>query len=437
MLTRYGQELGLPIVMVESWMGRKRSVYSPLNDAELSELLGPDLRHLVVTERRALRLVHPLIAEHILNGEIDGERYSLGKISVDFIRKTTSLLGPENRTTARLLNELFIRRTSSSANGQTPDNFTELIESMSVEAGAEVFEVLTTQCPNNAHFWNHRGRYDIYKVKADFARAEGFVLKAVEKSHGRHPIHLHTLGKVRRFWIENKLSQILRDGERRLRRGSTSTFLETRAFTRWAFRGVIKNPRSAPGRLNAAGNGSTDESTTTYSILVRAPSDLLSQVRPLYILDRVDRAIRKLNRPGGLGAAIRLLPPRGFRRFAARHIITALRCNQPWRTVSPGQPLCPARQHARSTHPRAPRSHARHPSGALAQPSVRNAQPSLRQVRHTAIGLLTPKDTVHILKEHGGLYQVSLDQDSATGLKAGMTGWVTKHLTAHVCMNLS
>ena len=57
--------------------------------------------------------------------------------------------------------------------------------------------------------------------------------------------------------------------------------------------------------------------------------------------------------------------------------------------------------------------------------------------RHTAIGLLTPKDTVHILKEHGGLYQVSLDQDSATGLKAGTTGWVTKHLTAHVCMILS
>lgn len=213
LLTRYGQELGLPIVMVEAWLGRERPVYSPLTDAELSELLGPDLRHLVVTERGALRLLHPLIAERVLMGEVDGERYSLGNISVDFIRKTTALLGPENRTTKHLLNELFIRRTNSSTDGRS-DNFSELIEAMSVEAGAEVFEVLTTQCPNNAHFWNHRGRYDIYKVKADFGRAESFVLKAVEKSHGRDATHLHTLGMVRRFWIENKLNQLLRDGER-------------------------------------------------------------------------------------------------------------------------------------------------------------------------------------------------------------------------------
>jgi len=213
LLTRYGQEHGLPIVMVASWMGYERPIYSPLNEAELSQLLGPDLRHLVVAERGSLRLLHPLIAEHVLKGEVDGEQYSLGKISVDFIRKTTSLLGPDNRTTAHLLNELFIRRTNSSAD-RKPDHFSELIENMSVEAGAEVFEVLTTQCPNNAHFWNHRGRYDIYKVKADFGRAESFVLKAVEKSHGRDATHLHTLGMVRRFWIEDKLTQMIRDGQR-------------------------------------------------------------------------------------------------------------------------------------------------------------------------------------------------------------------------------
>ncbi|MER5938642.1 hypothetical protein ABT121_15110 [Streptomyces sp. NPDC001928] len=212
LLTRYGQELGLPIVMVASWMGRERPLSSSLSDSELSELLGADLRHLVVAERGALRLLHPLIAERVLEGETDGERYSLGNISVDFIRKTTALLGPENRTTAHLLNELFIRRTNTSSDGKA-DHFSELIENMPVEAGAEVFEVLTTQCPNNAHFWNHRGRYAIYKVKTDFRLAESFVLTAVEKSHGRDATHLHTLGLVRRFWIENQLNQLLRDGE--------------------------------------------------------------------------------------------------------------------------------------------------------------------------------------------------------------------------------
>ncbi|MGW2681097.1 hypothetical protein [Streptomyces sp. NPDC001436] len=57
--------------------------------------------------------------------------------------------------------------------------------------------------------------------------------------------------------------------------------------------------------------------------------------------------------------------------------------------------------------------------------------------RQGAIGLLTPEDSVHVLKEQSGLYQVSLDQDSETGLKAGTKGWVTKHLTPHVCMRLS
>ncbi|MFG2680945.1 hypothetical protein [Streptomyces sp. NPDC048392] len=213
LLTRYGQELGLPIVMVESWMGRERPVYSPLTNVELGELLGPDLRHLVVAERGALRLLHPLIAEYVLNEELDGEQYSLGKISVDFIRRTTALLGADNRTTTHLLNELFIRRSNMATDRQKPDNFSELIESMSTEAGAEVFEVLTTECANNAHFWNHRGRFVIYKVRTDFRAAESFVLTAVEKSNGRDATHLHTLGMVRRFWIENTLERMLRDNE--------------------------------------------------------------------------------------------------------------------------------------------------------------------------------------------------------------------------------
>lgn len=57
--------------------------------------------------------------------------------------------------------------------------------------------------------------------------------------------------------------------------------------------------------------------------------------------------------------------------------------------------------------------------------------------RHAAIGLLTPKDSVQILQERAGFYQVELAGDSETGLKWGTKGWVSKHLTPHVCMNLS
>lgn len=214
LLTRYGQELGLPIVMVDAWMRRERPVYSSLNETQLSELLGPDLRHLVVAERGALRLLHPLIADFVLNGEFDGERYGLSTISVDFINKTTDLLGPANSTTSHLLNELFIRRANMSGDGRRSYDFSELIETMETEGGARVFEALTTRCPNNAHFWNHRGRFAIYRDKTDFGQAERFVQTAVDKSNGRDATHLHTLGMVRRFWIENTLDQILREGDR-------------------------------------------------------------------------------------------------------------------------------------------------------------------------------------------------------------------------------
>ncbi|MFB7983810.1 SH3 domain-containing protein [Streptomyces vinaceus] len=57
--------------------------------------------------------------------------------------------------------------------------------------------------------------------------------------------------------------------------------------------------------------------------------------------------------------------------------------------------------------------------------------------RDAAVGLLTPKDSVQILQERAGFYQVELAGDSETGLKWGTKGWVSKHLTPHVCMNLS
>ena len=209
LLTRYGQELGLPIVMVDAWMRPERPVYSPLNETQLSELLGPDLRHLVVAERGALRLLHPLIADFVLHGE----QHSLSNIAVEFINKTTELLGSANSTTYHLLNELFIRRANMSGDGR-PYDFSELIEKMETDGGTRVFEALTIRCPENAHFWNHRGRFAIYRQKTDFGQAERFVQTAVDKSKGRDATHLHTLGMVRRFWIENTLDEILRDGDR-------------------------------------------------------------------------------------------------------------------------------------------------------------------------------------------------------------------------------
>ncbi|MER6256835.1 SH3 domain-containing protein [Streptomyces sp. NPDC001584] len=53
------------------------------------------------------------------------------------------------------------------------------------------------------------------------------------------------------------------------------------------------------------------------------------------------------------------------------------------------------------------------------------------------IGLLTPRDSVHVVRESGGWFQVEVDSKSETGLAGGTTGWVaTKHVEPAVCMRL-
>jgi tetratricopeptide (TPR) repeat protein len=207
LITRYGQ-LGIAADVVRSWIGSART--DDAGEQALQSVLGEDLRHLVVVEDGTLRLLHPLIAERILKGERDNEQRSLGLTAVDFIKKLTEVLGPKSHVGSRLLTELFVRRSSPTDQGaQQKTIFSELIQAMSEEEAVRVFEELTERCPNEPHFWNHRGRYRIYRVRGDFEKAEDDLKKAVEMAHGRDPIHLHTLGMVRRFWVEKITGDLL------------------------------------------------------------------------------------------------------------------------------------------------------------------------------------------------------------------------------------
>ena len=213
LITRYGQQFGLPVDFTQHLLGTDRPMFEALTDEQLRDTLGPDLRHLVVQRYSSLRLLHPLIAGEVLNAGIGGAHPSLGQVAVDFIKRVTEYFGSNNSTTERLLVSLFIRRNWS-VERNAPDNFSELILAMSTQEAEYVFEALTTACPDNPHFWNHRGRYHIYRVRGDYARAERYLLTAVEKSHGSDGLHQHTLGMVRRFWIEDQLDQIVRRAER-------------------------------------------------------------------------------------------------------------------------------------------------------------------------------------------------------------------------------
>ncbi|MFG2753948.1 SH3 domain-containing protein [Streptomyces xanthophaeus] len=54
------------------------------------------------------------------------------------------------------------------------------------------------------------------------------------------------------------------------------------------------------------------------------------------------------------------------------------------------------------------------------------------------LGLLTDRDTVTVLAEREGWYQVETQGKSETGLAWGTRGWVAKkHVTPAVCMRLN
>lgn len=216
LVTRYAQ-IGIPTHLVRYWItGRwtSETIYDS-DDEDLRSLLGDDLRHLTVSHRRELRLLHPQIAEQVLQELLGGDepktwRRNLPQLSADLIVSVAGHLGPENFLARRLLENLFVRRIRADDQSRPGRNFSELIEAMPRNSAHWVLQQLTEHCPNEPHFWNHLGRHQIYQMKSSFESAEGYLLRAVELSEGRDALHLHTLGMVRRLWIEHSMSALLK-----------------------------------------------------------------------------------------------------------------------------------------------------------------------------------------------------------------------------------
>ncbi|MER7332948.1 MULTISPECIES: hypothetical protein [unclassified Micromonospora] len=218
LVTRYAQ-IGISVHLVRFWISGRWAHEASYQgkDEDLRQLLGDDLRHITVYYRGELRLMHPQIAEQVLQELLGGDdpktwRRNLSQLSVDLIGQVAGHLGPENHLAQRLLENLFVRRIRADDTSRGGSNFSELIRTMSKPSPAPahyVLQQLTEHCPNEPHFWNHLGRHQIYEMKSSFEIAERYLLRAVELSEGRDPLHLHTLGQVRRLWIEHSVEAIL------------------------------------------------------------------------------------------------------------------------------------------------------------------------------------------------------------------------------------
>lgn len=180
----------------------------------LSELLGEGPARLVVNVSGRVKLMHPLVAEEVLavlrGGDGDRWRLDLADLSLDFLRDVADAVPTDSDEIKDLFRRLFITRESrfEGAMGMRDvQHFSELIEAIDAVdkvMGQRVLEKLCSVCPAESHFWNHRGRHHVYRMKREHKQAEEFVQEAIRLAPN-DPIHYHTLGLVQRSWIAHRI----------------------------------------------------------------------------------------------------------------------------------------------------------------------------------------------------------------------------------------
>ena len=176
--------------------------------------VGPDTARLIVEWDRTVKLVHPLVAEEVLSQQGGGQgkwKLGLSDLCIDFARQALHAAGDYTNEIQQLFRNLFIERESWNIDEAAGirSQFSPLLKAIATDAGrARLLQTLTDLCPTEPHFWNHRGRLSAYCESPNYQQAEEFLLKAIELSNGRDPLHQHALGMVRRFWLQSKVRDI-------------------------------------------------------------------------------------------------------------------------------------------------------------------------------------------------------------------------------------
>jgi len=185
----------------------------------LEQVLGEGPARLVVRNERQRKLLHPLIAEEALRellGGREGDAWKDGikDLAIDFIGDIVTLVGAESIEANHLFVQLFILRDAwyeQQTKGRP--KFAELVAAIrSAEGQHQVLAELTRLCPHEAHYWNHLGRHHFYELRSDFAQAEKYLERAIELSPD-DSYHHHSLGMVRRIWVEDSLANAFKSDQ--------------------------------------------------------------------------------------------------------------------------------------------------------------------------------------------------------------------------------
>ncbi|MEU0099987.1 hypothetical protein [Streptomyces sp. NPDC006267] len=218
LVSRYGQ-IGLPYSLVRRWItGEWGGHAASLAEytADLENILGADLRHLVVEDGRQLRILHPSIADTLLEVLLEAKTGDarwpsrLANTAIEFIGQLVGHLGSANVETRAILDNLFIRRDRL---GSGTHQFAELIRAFGTgqqpgrEQAYRIFQELTRRCSEEPHYYLHLARYHLDFKKHEDGQAEKFINRAIELSKEQDHVQFHALGMLHREWVYAGLRQ--------------------------------------------------------------------------------------------------------------------------------------------------------------------------------------------------------------------------------------
>lgn len=172
----------------------------------LGDLFGESVERLLIQRVNKVKVVHPIVAEEILDELVGGGRVPwrnhAHEVAQEFIRDLGTLSESDSVASMDLLRQIFIERPGTRFDDVEDRNafspLIELLDDRDASVGHKVLSTLTQYFPADPHFWTHLGRHQIYRLNRDIEEAVGFVERAVTLSPD-DPIHHHVLGQVNRF----------------------------------------------------------------------------------------------------------------------------------------------------------------------------------------------------------------------------------------------
>jgi tetratricopeptide (TPR) repeat protein len=203
---------------------------SPTGKITLQEAVGLGPASLLVQRGNRVKVSHPLVAKFVLQTLVsDGDpvrwKFGLKDICIQVIRDVVGISGAYSEETKDLFTQLFIRRDHWS-DELAKGHFSPLIEDLPTDEGQQqVLSLLCEQCPDEPHYWNHRGRHIIYNTNQNFELAETYLKEAIRLSNGDDALHFHALGMVYRFWIKAIANTFFKGGVSEGDRPGSEVFL--------------------------------------------------------------------------------------------------------------------------------------------------------------------------------------------------------------------